>query len=59
MNGRLRRYLSRDTDLDLVGQWYLDLLSKKMNNTPRKCLGFSTPKEKMQQFSKILDRNIF
>ena len=59
MNGRLRRYLSRDTNLDLVGQWYLDLLSKKMNNTPRKCLGFRTPKEKMQQFSKILDRNIF
>jgi len=45
MNGRLRRYLPKDMNIDRVSQKYLDRLADKMNNLPRKCLSFRTPKE--------------
>lgn len=49
MNGRLRRYLPRSTDLSEISQDYLASLAEKMNNQPRKCLGFKTPKEVLTQ----------
>ena len=45
MNGRLRRYLPRETEIDKVTQLDLDLLAAKMNQCPRKCIGFKTPNE--------------
>lgn len=45
MNGRLRRYLPLYTDIESVRQKQLDKLAEKINNTPRKCLGFRTPRE--------------
>ncbi len=45
MNGRLRRYLPRDTKINQVNQKELDQLAERMNTLPRKCLGFRTPKE--------------
>lgn len=45
MNGRLRRYLPRSTDIKAVTEQELDQLAEKMNTMPRKCLGFRTPKE--------------
>lgn len=45
MNGRLRRYLPRHTNIDQVTQKDLDQLADRMNTLPRKCLGFRTPKE--------------
>ena len=45
MNGRLRRYLPKDAEIDKVTQIDLDLLASKMNRCPRKCLGFKTPNE--------------
>jgi transposase, IS30 family len=45
MNGRLRRYLPRNTDIESVTQEQLNFLMWKLNNTPRKCLDFQTPKE--------------
>ncbi len=45
MNGRLRRYLPRKTNIDQITQAQLDQIADKMNTTPRKCLGFKTPKE--------------
>ena len=45
MNGRLRRYLPREVEIDKVTQEELDRLAEKMNRLPRKCLGFKTPKE--------------
>jgi len=50
MNGRLRQYLPRSTDIDLIEQDQLNELAKKMNNSPRKCLGFMTPKELFLQY---------
>jgi transposase, IS30 family len=45
MNGRLRRYLPREVEIDKVTQEELNLLAEKMNRLPRKCLGFKTPNE--------------
>jgi len=45
MNGRIRRYLPRRTNLEAWPQEDLDELAHKMNLCPRKCLGFKTPQE--------------
>lgn len=45
MNGRLRRYLPRNININTIHQKDLDQLAEKMNTLPRKCLGFRTPKE--------------
>jgi IS30 family transposase len=44
-NGRLRRYLPKRFDHRDLNQKLLDQIQLKMNNTPRKCLGFKTPIE--------------
>lgn len=56
MNGRLRRYLPPRTPIHEVTQQQLDLLAKKMNNVPRKCLGFKKPKELFFQYQKNICR---
>jgi transposase, IS30 family len=43
MNRRLRRYLPRNSNLDTINPQDILWLQYKMNNTPRKCLGFRTP----------------
>ncbi|WP_448661419.1 IS30 family transposase [Sphingomonas sp. CJ20] len=48
--GRLRRSLPRKTDLDTVSHRQLRACADRLNNIPRKCLGFLTPAE---AFSKI------
>ena len=45
MNGRIRKFLPSSTDIHQLDQKMLDELSKRLNNTPRKCLGYKTPKE--------------
>lgn len=52
MNGRLRRYLPDDTPIQLIHQHQLDQLADKMNNVPRKCLGFKKPKELIFQYKR-------
>ena len=42
-NGRLRRDLPRDLDLDAPGDAELQEIVLTHNLTPRKCLGFLTP----------------
>lgn len=44
-NGRLRRFLPRDLKIDELLQKDLDIISMKANGTPRKCLGYKTPRE--------------
>lgn len=48
-NGILRRYIPKKTDLSTVAQWELNLIVEEMNNKPRKCLQYQTPKEAFQQ----------
>jgi IS30 family transposase len=43
--GRLRRYLPRKTNLDTITPQLLDAAIAAYNNTPRKCLNFSSPAE--------------
>jgi IS30 family transposase len=45
MNGRLRRYLPRKTNIDTLTQKDILSLQNRMNHTPRKCLDFYTPAE--------------
>jgi len=43
--GRLRRMLPRKTNLDRISHRKLRAYADRLNNTPRKCLGFRTPAE--------------
>lgn len=51
--GRVRRYLPKGISLAGLSEEHLRLVEIKMNNTPRKCLDYLTPYEKME---KILGR---
>ena len=42
-NGRLRRWLPRQTDIDKVSDEEIQNIVMTANLTPRKCLGFKTP----------------
>jgi len=44
-NGRLRRYLPKTYNPINLSQELLDKIEYKMNNQPRKCLGFKSPVE--------------
>jgi IS30 family transposase len=44
-NGLLRRFFPKGTDFDKVTQEEIDWVVDKLNNRPRKCLGFRTPNE--------------
>jgi IS30 family transposase len=44
-NGRVRRFLSRDTDIAALPEEALLGICDRLNATPRKCLGYRTPKE--------------
>src|SRR3972149_3456769 len=48
-NGILRRYIPKKSDLTTIKQWELDLIIEEINNKPRKCLGYLTPKEAFYQ----------
>jgi len=49
--GRLRRSLPRKTNLDEVSHSRLRAYADRLNNIPRKCLGFLTPAEAFSQIS--------
>ena len=54
-NGRLRRDLPRDLDLDALGDAELQEIVLTHNLTPRKCLGFLTP---LQALLSELGKNV-
>jgi IS30 family transposase len=51
-NGRLRRFLPRDCNIDAIDDSRLEIIQELMNNTPRKCLNFLTPYEALRQDAK-------
>ncbi len=55
-NGRLRRYLPKNHPIDETSQEDLDRISALVNNTPRKCLGYQTPREMLIQYWKTFCR---
>ena len=56
MNGRLRRFLPKDFKIDDVTQEFLDTIESIVNNTPRKCLDYQTPREVFMQHWKGICR---
>jgi IS30 family transposase len=44
-NGRVRRFLSRDADITALSDEMLNKICERLNDTPRKCLGYRTPAE--------------
>lgn len=49
MNGRIRRYIPKGISIDTFSEEYIQEVERKLNSTPRKCLGYLTPYEKMSQ----------
>ena len=45
MNVMLHRYLPKNSDLKEVSYEHIELIQNKLNNRPRKCLGYKTPAE--------------
>jgi len=48
-NGLIRRYLPKKTDFNKVKESELKIIQDKLNNRPRKILGFYTPNEMIQK----------
>jgi transposase, IS30 family len=53
-NGILRRYIPKKADLTDLPQWELDFILEEINNKPRKCLKYQTPREAFRQELKNL-----
>ena len=47
MNGLIRQYIPKGTDMTTIDQKYLDYVQEKLNNRPRKSLNYLTPNEVM------------
>ena len=48
-NGLIRRFFPKGTDFNLVSESQLKIVQDKLNNRPRKVLGFRTPAEMLQK----------
>lgn len=48
-NGRIRRFIPKGMSIDTVSEKTIKQVVDWLNNTPRKCLGYLTPYEIMQQ----------
>ena len=48
-NGLLRQYFPKGTDLSPYSQAQLDQVSRRLNQRPRKALGFQTPASRLQE----------
>lgn len=49
-NGRVRRFIPKGVSIDSIDEKTIQMIEWTMNNTPRKCLGFRTPYEALQEY---------
>ena len=49
-NGRIRRFIPKGISMDCIDEKTIQQIERKLNSTPRKCLGFRTPYEKLQEY---------
>jgi len=54
LNGVLRRYIPKKTDISTISQFELDCIIEEINNTPKKCLNYQTPREAFHNELKLL-----
>ena len=54
-NGLLRQYFPKGTDISGYSQAYLDKIALRLNQRPRKTLGFKTPADKLQASVALTD----
>jgi len=47
-NGLLRQYFPKGRDLSIYPQTYLDKIAKRLNDRPRKTLGFESPADRLR-----------
>lgn len=52
INGRIRRFIPKRTSMDNIPDSKIKEIEHWLNTTPRKCLGYLTPYEKMRQVHK-------
>ena len=45
LNGRARRFLPRESPPEALARAHLRRLADRLNDTPRRCLGYRTPRE--------------
>lgn len=57
-NGLIRYYLPKETDFNLVSESQLKTIEDKLNNRPRKILGFKTPSEMITKEKKYNDNAV-
>jgi len=48
-NGRIRRYIPKGISIDIFPEEYIKMVEIRLNSIPRKCLGYLTPYERMNQ----------
>ena len=48
-NGRIRRFIPKGVSIDSISSEYIAALEYKLNSTPRKCLQYFTPYEKIHK----------
>jgi transposase, IS30 family len=56
-NGRVRRFLPRHCGPEALGCAHLRRLSDRLNDTPRRCLGYRTPREVFEEHLAAPDRS--
>jgi len=49
-NGRIRRFLPREAEPEALGRAHLRRLADRLNDTPRRCLGYRTPREVFEEY---------
>jgi len=54
LNGLIREYLPRDTDMDTITDEDIHLIQEKINNRPRKKLRYKSPNEALAAFTNQL-----